>query len=1199
MMRFKYSLSLLAFLLILSSSIYAQTVKQLNGQFTITYINSTGNNSFEINGDFADPGFSANQVKAGDRIIDAGGNTFEILTAKASGAQVNTTTKAFDKKPPVMGQGMIYRPTRSGFPLITTNTPATILTSALNTGTISIDNAIPSYKAGSALPSSSGTVGDVVYNSGDLTLYRLTASGWVAVAKNEMPTDYSDPVTSAPPGKKGDIITSYWDNKPYVFDGSKWAAPTTVSALPASAKFGDVFFVTGEKKLYMMSDDGKWTVISSSSIPGGSESELPTVSKPGDMFFNTDKNILYVYDNTGKWLEVSINGSVPIGTVNPDPAVDGVKEGNLFYNTSDHKLYVFNGASWISLDNALNKGEIFVGNASNIAVSVPLSGDATISTIGKLTIKDLAITEEKLDKTNIPLSGFGRPMDHVSMGNGTTNFKIVNLANPSMASDAATKSYVDALMSNPSILALANNHFFVGNTLNKAIAVDKKAIPISGFDKALANVSMGTGIVGGNFKIINMSDPSDPQDAATRNYVDTRVIDPNNLTLPKGNMFVGNDVSTATATAKDAIPLSGFGVATTDVTIGGFKLMKLAEPSADDDAATKKYVDAKIINPANLSLTKGNLFVGDANGKAADVLKNTIPVSGFGDALADVSMGGFLLTNLGAPKLDADASTKKYVDDLFKIPTSLVLPKDNMFLGDVNGKALATPKKNIAISGFAIAADNIYMGNAAQRFNISELADPIFDQDAATKNYVDSRTSTPGSLDLPTNHLLVGDVNNKAVAVAKSDVPVSDFGAATADMVMGNGTTNFKITNLTDPIADQDAATKKYVDSKSSKTPVGPTAPANPNAGDTYYNTTDGRLYVYNGTTWIPVDNKLSDGHLFVGSSAGIAVSTPKNVVPLSGFGSAQSDVGLGNFKLINLAEPTSDQDAATKKYVDAKSSKTPTGPTLPGTGTEKPGDTYYNTGDNHLYVYNGTEWVVMDNKLAKGELYVGNIAGIAESTAKDKVLISGFGKAKADIELGDGTANFKIVNLADPTADQDAATKKYVDAGVNAATAAGKDNLGNHEATTNLKLSVFSISNKGGNNEGLSFDTKGNASFGQDVTVNGNLYTPSDRNLKSHIETLTTVLQKIDQIRGVSFEYKDQTKYATGVKIGVIAQELQKVYPEMVTKGKDGFLKVDYTQLTGMLIQAVKEQQKEIDGLKIRMDKQQEQINSILKKMQ
>ena len=154
--------------------------------------------------------------------------------------------------------------------------------------------------------------------------------------------------------------------------------------------------------------------------------------------------------------------------------------------------------------------------------------------------------------------------------------------------------------------------------------------------------------------------------------------------------------------------------------------------------------------------------------------------------------------------------------------------------------------------------------------------------------------------------------------------------------------------------------------------------------------------------------------------------------------------------------------------------------------------------------------------------------------------------------------------------------------------------------------MGTFAVNNDGLNGKGVTFEASGNGTFAQDLTVNGNFYTPSDQRLKTNIVTLGNALQAINSIRGVRFEYKDQKKYAKGPKIGVIAQELVKVFPEMVTKGADGFFKVDYTQLTAVLIQAVKEQQTmmhqqqvEIDGLKVRLNNQQLQINAILKKIE
>ncbi len=199
--------------------------------------------------------------------------------------------------------------------------------------------------------------------------------------------------------------------------------------------------------------------------------------------------------------------------------------------------------------------------------------------------------------------------------------------------------------------------------------------------------------------------------------------------------------------------------------------------------------------------------------------------------------------------------------------------------------------------------------------------------------------------------------------------------------------------------------------------------------------------------------------------------------------------------------------------------------------------------------------------------------------------------------ELGGiGTLNFAMNNVSGDGNVQDSDVKMTLNRmgnlGIGTTSPSEKlDVAGNIKASGsltiagNLAMGAGNYINADGDNEGLSFDADGKGTFSTDLTVNGNTFFPSDRRLKTNIETLSDVIDKINRIRGVRFEFKDQTKYATGPKIGVIAQELQKVYPELVTEGADGFLKVDYTQLTGILLQAVKEQQKEIDTLKQQME--------------
>jgi hypothetical protein len=92
------------------------------------------------------------------------------------------------------------------------------------------------------------------------------------------------------------------------------------------------------------------------------------------------------------------------------------------------------------------------------------------------------------------------------------------------------------------------------------------------------------------------------------------------------------------------------------------------------------------------------------------------------------------------------------------------------------------------------------------------------------------------------------------------------------------------------------------------------------------------------------------------------------------------------------------------------------------------------------------------------------------------------------------------------------------------------------------------------------------------DITTTGNVTAFSDERLKENIQTLDG--KKVLQMRGVSFT-KDGEAGS-----GVIAQELEKIAPELVRDGE--YKSVAYGNITGYLIEAVKEQQKEIDELKL-----------------
>lgn len=89
-----------------------------------------------------------------------------------------------------------------------------------------------------------------------------------------------------------------------------------------------------------------------------------------------------------------------------------------------------------------------------------------------------------------------------------------------------------------------------------------------------------------------------------------------------------------------------------------------------------------------------------------------------------------------------------------------------------------------------------------------------------------------------------------------------------------------------------------------------------------------------------------------------------------------------------------------------------------------------------------------------------------------------------------------------------------------------------------------------------------------------------SDKSLKTNIVPLTNSLELVKQLEGVSFNWKENGEE----EIGLIAQDVEKVFPELVS-GEEGNKAVEYGNLVAVLIEAVKEQQKQIDELKAKLN--------------
>ncbi len=141
---------------------------------------------------------------------------------------------------------------------------------------------------------------------------------------------------------------------------------------------------------------------------------------------------------------------------------------------------------------------------------------------------------------------------------------------------------------------------------------------------------------------------------------------------------------------------------------------------------------------------------------------------------------------------------------------------------------------------------------------------------------------------------------------------------------------------------------------------------------------------------------------------------------------------------------------------------------------------------------------------------------------------------------------------------------------------------------------SLAKISSGGGYN--LTFSTEGGTmnfeSSGMGTATysfDGDVVISSDARLKSNIVSLGSTLSKLLQIDGKSYEMKGKQK------IGVLAQEIQEVFPELVSEDDNQMLAVNYQGLVPVLINALKEQESKIIDQQAQIDELKETVNKLI----
>jgi hypothetical protein len=357
---------------------------------------------------------------------------------------------------------------------------------------------------------------------------------------------------------------------------------------------------------------------------------------------------------------------------------------------------------------------------------------------------------------------FVAPLNIGSLNNDLdmTNHKIINLATPTNNSDATTKSYVDTtqrigsniLVSGasqkfsfdstqnnatfsfynnftPTPSVFANTIFEFGNYANNGFRLIQNTQP--GFTYGTLRLQvfeLGTSVAdllfwnGSSFdyyypinmsthKITNLGTPTNANDATNKAYIDNKTWTTSQIT---------DFISAVTA-----FRLDQFAIPTANVNLNNNKLINVTTPTNASDGATKGYIDGK-------TWTTSQITDFSASVTAFRLDQFAIPT-------ADINLNNHKIINLSSPTNASDAATKAYVDAAVGPGANLTLQGDVTGSGPLTSPVVTTLNKTLnQISN----AGDINIGNHF----IFNLNDPTQASQAATKNYVDSRTWTTSQI---------------------------------------------------------------------------------------------------------------------------------------------------------------------------------------------------------------------------------------------------------------------------------------------------------------------------------------------------------------------------------------------------------------------------------------------------------------------
>ncbi len=657
------------------------------------------------------------------------------------------------------------------------------------------------------------------------------------------------------------------------------------------------------------------------------------------------------------------------------------------------------------------------------------------------------------------------------------------------------------------------------------------------------------------------------------------------------------------------------------------KIVGLGAPSANTDAATKKYVDDSVNAISTSSITQGN-----SNVTVTDTGTGTVTVTVDGSTALTVTSSGVVI----AGNMTVEGTTTTVNSNTVSIADNIVT---------LNSDATGTPTQNAGVEvergdeanvqlrwnegsdKWTFTNDGaVYHPMAVNTDDLTEGSTNQYFTTTRARSSVSASTSTGVAYNSTTGLISLGSIPNSSLAnnsITINGTAVALGGTRTFDTdAVSEGSSNLYFTNTRARGAVSATAGTGLSYNSSTGAFSLASIPNSSLANSTI--TIGGRTLTLGDNTWLSTYEIVEDSNLyFTDARARAALSAGSGISYNNTTGVISADTSV----------------MATKSYVDsAVAGKDNTDEITEGTTNKyftdarARGALSFTAGSG---AYNSTTGVITiptnTNQLTNGAnfattSYVDSaVAGkdntdeITEGTtnkyftdARARAAISVSGSLSYNSSTG-------VISYTTPSTSgiSEGTNLYYTDARARAAVSftAGSGAYNSSTGVFTIPTNTNQLTNGAGfvTSSGVTSIATSNGISGGTITSTGTLslsgtYTGtwavtgaitatgevtayySDANLKKDIVEITNPIEKVMSLRGVTFR-PNETALALGItdkeEVGVIAQEVEAVLPQLVTPSAfAGYKTVKYDKLTALLLEAVKAQQLQIDALRAEIAK-------------